>query len=191
LNVLDGGGNRLHSIEEPVSLERFSVITSLSLAPGSYLLEVVVSAGERELYRASTGIQIPPGLGDRFGLSSILPVVSRDAAGSVGASELPLLPVSAVRRGEAYHVLFQILPGRESPSKRARVSYRILDSGGAEVLKDKVKDELSLAEGGGGTPVILSLPTRSLAYGTYRVEVRIEDPSSGRAASGEIEFRVR
>jgi len=88
-------------------------------------------------------------------------------------------------------VLFQILPGRESPSERARVSYRILDSGGAEVLKDKVEDELALAEGAGGTPVILSLPTRSLAYGTYRVEVRIEDPSSGRAASGEIEFRVR
>jgi VWFA-related protein len=191
LNVVDGSGKVVHSLEEPVSLERFYVISSVSLAPGSYLLEVIVSAGERELHRTSTEIQIPPGLGDRFGLSSILPVVSREAAESVGASKLPLLPVSAARRGEALHVLFRILPGRESPSKRARVSYRILDPGGAEVLKDKVKDELSLSDRADGTPVVLSLPTRSLDYGTYRVEVRIEDPSSGRAASSEIEFRVR
>jgi hypothetical protein len=191
LNVADESGNPVHSFEEPVSLERFYVISSLSLAPGSYLLEVIVSAGERELHRASTGIQIPPGLGERFGLSSILPVVSRDAAASVGASDLPLLPVSAVRRGEALHVLFQILPGREAPSKRARVSYRILDPEGSEVLKDRVKDEISLADRPDGTPVVLSLPTRSLAYGTYLVEVRIEDPSSGRAATSEIEFRVR
>jgi len=191
LNVADESGNPVHSFEAPVSLERFYVISSLSLEPGSYVLEVIVSAGERELHRASTGIQIPPGLRDRFGLSSILPVVSRDAAASVGASDLPLLPVSAVRRGEALHVLFQILSGREAPSKRARVSYRILDPEGSEVLKYRVKDEIALADRPDGTPVILSLPTRSLAYGTYRVEVRIEDPSSGRAATSEIEFRVR
>ncbi len=191
LRVVDGSGTPLHSLEEPVSLERYYVVSSFSLAPGSYLLEAVVSAGERELHRASTQIEVPPGLGDRFGLSSILPVVSREAAASAGAGDLPLLPVPAVRRGEAFHVLFQVLPGRESPSKRARVSYRILDSGGAEVSKGRVEDELSLADGADGTPVILSLPTRSLAYGAYRVEVRIEDPSSGRAASSEIEFRVR
>jgi hypothetical protein len=191
LNVADESGNPVHSFEAPVSLERFYVISSLSLEPGSYVLEVIVSAGERELHRASTGIQIPPGLRDRFGLSSILPVVSRDAAASLRASDLPLLPVSAVRRGEAFHVLFQILPGREAPSKRARVSYRILDPEGSEVLKDRVKDEIALADKPDGTPVILSLPTHSLAYGTYRVEVRIEDPSSGRAATSEIEFRVR
>jgi len=191
LNVADESGNAVHSFEAPVSLERFYVMSSLSLEPGSYILEVIVRAGERELHRASTGIQIPPGLGDRFGLSSILPVVSRDAAASVGGSDLPLLPVSAVRRGEALHVLFQILSGREAPSKRARVSYRILDPEGSEVLKYRVKDEIALADRPDGTPVILSLPTRSLAYGTYRVEVRIEDPSSGRAATSEIEFRVR
>jgi hypothetical protein len=109
----------------------------------------------------------------------------------VGAKDLPLLPVSAVRRGEALHVLFQILPGREAPSKRARVSYRILDPEGSEVLKDRVKDEIALSDRADGTPVILSLPTRSLDYGSYRVEVRTEDPSSGRAATSEIEFRVR
>jgi hypothetical protein len=71
------------------------------------------------------------------------------------------------------------------------VSYRILDPEGSEVLKDRVKDEIALADRPDGTPVVLSLPTRSLAYGTYRVEVRIEDPSSGRAATSETEFRVR
>jgi len=191
LNVADEAGKTLHSVEEPVSLEHFYVISSLSLEPGSYVLQVMVSAGDRELHRTSTAIHIPPGLGERFGLSSLLPVASRDATASAVATDLPLLPVSAVRRGDAFHVLFQILPGREAPSRRARVSYRILDSGGSEVLKDRVKDELSLSDTAGGTRVILSLPTRSLAYGTYRVEVRIEDPSSGRAATGEIEFRVR
>ena len=191
LNVADKSGKSVQSFDEPVSLDRFYVLENLSLEPGSYVLEVIVSAGDRELHRASTGIQIPPGLGDRFGLSSILPVVSRDAAASLGASDLPLLPVSAVRRGEALHVLFQILSGREAPSKRARVSYRILDPEGSEVLKDRVKDEIALSDRPDGTPVILSLPTRSLAYGLYRVEVRIEDPSSGRAATSEIEFRVR
>jgi len=191
LNVADASGKSLQSFEEPVSLDRFYVLENLSLEPGSYVLEITVSAGARELHRASTGIQIPPGLGDRFGLSSILPVVSRDAAASVGAKDLPLLPVSAVRRGEALHVLFQILPGREAPSKRARVSYRILDPEGSEVLKDRVKDEIALSDRADGTPVILSLPTRSLDYGSYRVEVRTEDPSSGRAATSEIEFRVR
>ena len=191
LNVADASGKSLQTFEEPVSLDRFYVLENLSLEPGSYVLEITVSAGARELHRASTGIQIPPGLGDRFGLSSILPVVSRDAAASVGAKDLPLLPVSAVRRGEALHVLFQILPGREAPSKRARVSYRILDPEGSEVLKDRVKDEIALSDRADGTPVILSLPTRSLDYGSYRVEVRTEDPSSGRAATSEIEFRVR
>ncbi len=190
LNVVDESGKAIQSFEEPVSLERFYVLRSLSLEPGSYLMEVTVHAGERELHRASTGIEIPWGLGERFGLSSILPVVSPDAASSVG-KDLPLLPVSAVRRGEALHVLFQILGGREGPAKRARVSYRILDPEGSEVQKDKVKDEISLSDRPDGTPVILSLPTRSLAYGLYRVEVRIEDPSSGRAATSEIEFRVR
>ncbi len=189
--VKDGAGKSVRSFEEPVSLERYYVVSNLELEPGSYVLEVTLTAGGRELHRASTGIEIPSGLGDRFGLSSILPVVSKDAAGSVGKKDLPLLPVSAVRRGESLHVLFQIFPGREAPSKRARVIYRILDTQENEVLKDRVKEEIPLSQRAPGTPVIVSLPTRSLAYGTYRVEVRIEDPSSGRAATSEIEFRVR
>jgi hypothetical protein len=88
-------------------------------------------------------------------------------------------------------VLFQILAGRDGAATRARVSYRLLDPEGTEVQKDKVKDEIALSERPEGTPVILSLPTGALAYGVYRVEVRIEDPSSGRAATSEIEFRVR
>jgi hypothetical protein len=154
------------------------------------VLEVTVSDGEREIHSASTEIRIPPGLGDRFGLSSIVPVVSPEAAASVGA-DLPFLPVSAARRGESLHVMFLVLPGREAPAERARVRYRILDGEGREVRQDQVKDEIALSGGAAGTPVILSLPTRELAYGTYRVEVRVEDPASGRAATSEIEFRVR
>jgi VWFA-related protein len=191
LEVRDSAGKPLHTFEEPVTVERYYVVSSFSLEPGAYTLEVTVSADGRELHRASTGIDIPSGLGDRFGVSSMLPVVSRDAAASVGTNELPLLPVSAVPRGESLHVLFQILSGRESPSTRARVGYRILDAQGTEVLNDRVDDEIALSDEPVGTPVIVSLPTRSLAYGTYRVEVRIEDPSSGRAATSEIEFRVR
>jgi VWFA-related protein len=191
LEVRSAAGATVHSFEEPVSLDRSSVVSSFSLDPGAYTIDVTLSAGGKELHRASTGMDVPSGLADRFGLSSILPVVSRDAAANVGAKELPLLPVSAVRRGESLHILFQILPGLDSPSRRARVSYRILDAEGAEVLKDRVKDEIGLAGKASGTPVVVSLPTRSLAFGTYRVEVRIEDPSSGRAATSEIEFRVR
>jgi Ca-activated chloride channel family protein len=191
LEVRDSAGETVHSFEEPVSLDRSSVVSSLSLDPGAYTIDVTVSAGGSELHSTSTGIDVPSGLGDRFGLSSILPVVSRDAAASVPTGELPLLPVPAVRRGESLHVLFQILPGRESPSERARVSYRILDAEGTEVLKDRVEDEIGLSGKASGTPVVVSLPTRSLAFGAYRLEVRIEDPSSGRAATSEIEFRVR
>jgi VWFA-related protein len=191
LEVRDSAGDTVHSFEEPVSLDRSSVVSSLSLDPGAYTIDVTVSAGGSELHSTSTGIDVPSGLGDRFGLSSILPVVSRDAAASVPTGELPLLPVPAVRRGESLHVLFQILPGRESPSERARVSYRILDAEGTEVLKDRVEDEIGLSGQASGTPVVVSLPTRSLAFGAYRLEVRIEDPSSGRAATSEIEFRVR
>ncbi len=108
LEARDGSGKSVYSLEEPVSLERYYAVSSLSLEPGTYALDVTVSAGGRELHRASTGIEVPSGLGERFGLSSILPVVSRDAAAGVGSQDLPLLPVSAVRRGESLHVLFQI-----------------------------------------------------------------------------------
>jgi VWFA-related protein len=190
LNVADGTGKTVESFEEPVSPERFYVLESLALEPGAYLLEVTLSAGDREIHRASTELRIPPGLGDRFGLSSILPVRSPDAGASLEADP-PLLPVSAVRRGESLHLLFRILSGRESPSARARVSYRILDPEGAEVRTDEVREDISLSARPDGTPVTIAIPTSALSYGTYRVEVRVEDPSSGRAATSEIEFRVR
>jgi VWFA-related protein len=190
LSVADASGKSIQSFEEPVTLDRFYMLRSLTLEPGSYVLTVTVREGERELHRVETSIGIPSGLGDRFGLSSVLPISSPEAAAGTGG-DLPLLPVSAVSRGEPLHVLFQILAGRDGAATRARVSYRLLDPEGTEVQKDKVKDEIALSERPEGTPVILSLPTGALAYGVYRVEVRIEDPSSGRAATSEIEFRVR
>jgi VWFA-related protein len=183
LRVADGKSGTLHTSENPVSLDRFYVLESVALAPGRYLLEVVVSAGTKEIHRASTEILVPEGLADRFGLSSVVPVPSPDAA------RAEILPLAAVSRGEPLHLLFQAFPGREAPARRARASYRVLDEKGAEVLKSGVKNEIEISSE--GTPVILSVPSRSLDYGTYRVEVRIEDASSGRAATGEIEFRVR
>ncbi len=190
MSVVDEGGTSRETFAVPVTLDRFYTLQSLLLEPGSYMLEVVVGDGERQIHSASTEIRIPPGLADRFGLSSIVPVVSPEAAASVGA-DLPLLPVSSARRGESLHVMFLVLPGRESSAERARVRYRILDADGREVRQDRVKDDIALSGSAAGTPVILSLPTRELAYGTYRVEVRVEDPVSGRAATSEIEFRVR
>jgi VWFA-related protein len=190
LNVVDEGGEGRQTFETSVTLDRSYSLHSLLLEPGSYTLEVTVKDGEREIHRAATDIRIPAGLADRFGLSSVVPVVSPEAAASVGA-DLPLLPVSMARRGESLHLLFLVLPGKEAPSARARVRYRILDDDGREVRQDRVKDEIALSGGAAGTPVILSLPTRGLAFGTYLVEVRVEDPASGRAATSEIEFRVR
>ncbi|HEY7698348.1 MAG TPA: hypothetical protein VIE88_08020, partial [Vicinamibacteria bacterium] len=190
LRVKTESGKTLETFEDPVSLERFYALRTLSLEPGSYLVEVAVRAGERELHRASAAIVVPTGFGDRFGLSSILPVASVDAAARQ-AGEIPLLPVAAARRGDAFQLFFQILAGSAEPATRARVSYRILDPQGSEVRKDKVKEEVSLTGGLEGTTVVLSVPTGSLDYGAYRVEIRIEDPSSGRAATSEIEFRVR
>ncbi|MGH9333459.1 MAG: VWA domain-containing protein, partial [Vicinamibacteria bacterium] len=190
VKVSDRAGKSVASFEEPVSPEHYFVVRNLDLEPGSYLLELTVSSAERELHRASTGIDIPPGLGDRFSLSSILPVLSPSAPRPPG-QELPLLPSAAASRGEALHVLFQVFAGDEEPSRRARVSYRIFDEDGNEVSTGGPEDEIALSDRPEGTPVVLSLPTRSLDYGTYRVEVRIEDPSTGRAAASDIEFRVR
>jgi hypothetical protein len=74
------------------------------------------------------------------------------------------------------------------------VSYRVLDEDGAEVWKSELEEDVALSPVSRrpfGTPVVLSVPTSSLSYGTYRVEVRAEDPGSARAAVSELQFRVR
>jgi VWFA-related protein len=193
LSLQDANGRSVHRVAKPVDVQHYYALETVSLTPGSYVLEVTVHEGERELHRASMGLDVPSGLGDRFGVSSILPVASSQIPD--GGESIPLLPVSEVRRGEPLHLLFHVLPGaNESRSERARVSYRVLDEDGSEMPKSELEQDVALAplsERPDGTPVVLSVPTSSLSYGSYRVEVRAEDPASGRAAVSELQFRVR
>jgi hypothetical protein len=153
------------------------------------LVQVALRSEERELYSTSTGIEVPAGFGDRFGLSSVVPVLSPEASAQAG-NDLPILPTASVKRGQNLHVLFQVFAGLEDPAERARVRYRILTEGGDEVFSGQVERDIELLPRPGGTPVILSLPTGNLAFGRYRIEVRVEDPARGAGASSELEIRV-
>jgi VWFA-related protein len=190
VTVTGAGGQEIAKFEGPVSRERFYLARSADLLPGSYQVEVVLRSEERELYRTSAGIEVPAGFGDRFGLSSVVPVLSPQGSSSAG-DDLPILPTASVKRGENLHVLFQIFAGREEPAERARVSYRILTEDGGEVFAGEVDHDISLSSRPGGTPVIVSLPTGNLAFGSYRVEVRVEDPARSARATSELEIRVR
>jgi VWFA-related protein len=191
LTVTGADGVVAGSFDDAVSLARFFLMRTLELAPGSYLAEVRLASEGRELYTTSSAFDVPAGFGERFGLSSIVPVVSPESASRVG-SDLPILPTVTVKRGSNLHVLFQVFRGPSSErAERARVRYRILNDDGAEVWAGALEGEIALSDRPDGTPVLLSLPTASLAFGRHRVEVRVEDPSRGRAAASDVEFRVR
>jgi hypothetical protein len=184
-------GGTAGSFDEAVSLERFYLMRSLELAPGSYLVNVRLSSEQREIYSTSAGFDVPAGFGERFGLSSIVPVVSPETASHVG-NDLPILPTVTVKRGASFHVLFQIFRGPEDDrAERARVRYRILNGDGGEEWSGAVEGEIALSDRPDGTPVLVSLPTSSLPFGHHRVEIRVEDPSRGRTATSDLEFRVR
>lgn len=189
LTVADEGGEVLESFEEDVDLRNYYLVKQADLDPGLYTLTVTLRSEEQELYRAAQGLQIPAGFGDRFGLSSVLPVVSPAAASSVGDG-LPLLPTPSVRRGGDAYLVFQVFSGKRDPARRARVSYAVFDEKG-EIFNGGRDEPLELSDSPAGTPVILSIPTRSLDYGRYRIEVRVEDPDGGRRAASDIELRIR
>ncbi|HSF14895.1 MAG TPA: VWA domain-containing protein [Vicinamibacteria bacterium] len=197
----DGGGARrlelrvtnddevvVHDFEQDVSVERYFVLSYADLAPGRYLLSVVLHSEELELYRTSMEIAVPEGLGRRFGISSIVPIVGPGA--SIEADELPILPTASVKRGQDAFVLFQVFPGEDEPARRARVSYSVFGERPDAIRTGGPEAPIELSATG-GTPVILSVPTNSLAYGRYRVEVRVEDDSRGRRATSDIEIRIR
>ena len=95
-----------------------------------------------------------------------------------------------MKRGQDAFVLFQVFPGEDEPAKRARVSYSVFGERPDAIRTGGPEAPIELSATG-GTPVILSVPTNSLAYGRYRVEVRVEDDSRGRRATSDIEIRIR
>jgi len=198
LTITDAAGKAVQDFVSPVSLEHYQVLHDVELDPGSYLLKLVVSSEQQELYQATTAVDIPAGYGDDFGVSSIIPVVSSEASNEIGKREdLPILPEAAVKRGAPLNLLFLVFPGREEKAQRAQISYRVLDERGAEVRAMTRGNTIELSPQApqapqlAGTPAILSIPTSGLDYGRYRIEIRAEDPASGRRAASEIEFRVR
>ncbi|HXV59856.1 MAG TPA: VWA domain-containing protein [Vicinamibacteria bacterium] len=189
LRVTNDGGEVLHTFERDVSVERYFVLSYADLVPGRYVLSVVLHSEERELYRTSMGIDVPEGLGRRFGISSVVPIVGPGA--SIDSDELPILPTASVKRGQDAFVLFQVFPGQDEPARRARVSYTLFGERSEALRTGGPEAPIELLETAAGTPVILSVPTSSLAYGRYRVEVRAEDDSRGRRATSDIEIRIR
>jgi hypothetical protein len=183
-------GESVHHASTFVSAERFFLLEQTELTPGAYVASISLSAGSEEIYRSTTAINVPSGYGDRFGLSSILPIVSPEQADDVG-SDLPLLPSSEIPLGTRAHVLFQVFSGLHDPSTSATVHFVLRGSDGRELRSGTHEERLRLSEREHATPVILSLPTEALREGTYRVEVVVEDPSRDRRATSELEIRVR
>ncbi len=121
LTITDAAGKAAQDFASPVSLEHYQVLHDVELDPGSYLLKLVVSSEQQELYQATTAVDIPAGYGDDFGVSSIIPVVSSEASSEIGKREdLPILPEAAVKRGAPLNLLFLVFPGREEKAQRAR-----------------------------------------------------------------------
>ncbi len=192
VTVSDDTGAVAGAYEESVSLERPYVIPSFDLPPGHYVTRLTLRlSSEEELYSAATEIRIPADFGERFGLSSIIPVLSPENGAAAG-SGLPILPTPSLKRGEDGYVLFQVFPGADDPSKRVHVGWVFLDEDGRETRRGEKDGPIDIAQDRlGGTPVILELPMSSLSYGTHIVEIRVEDRSRARRATSSIEIRIR
>lgn len=179
----------LHAFEKAVNLTDYYLVENVELEPGPYLMQITLSSAGEQLYQASSAIYVPAGFGERFGLSSIVPVVSPDASASVGP-DIPILPTTTIPRGGDAYLLFQVFPGVERPSHRAYLTYTIFD-GDTEVAAGGKDGPMELAQDRpSGTPVVLRIPMSDLRSGVYRIEIRTEDRSLGRRAVSEIELRI-
>jgi VWFA-related protein len=192
VTVSDEAGVVAGTYQESVSMERPYVIPSFDLPPGRYVARLtLLISSDQELYSATNEIRIPADFGKRFGLSSVIPVVSPEN-GTAADNGLLILPTPSLKRGKDGYVLFHVFPGADAPSKRVHVGWVFLDEDGRETrrgerdgLIDIVQDRL------GGTPVILELPMSSLPYGIHIVEIRVEDRSRSRRATSSIAIRIR
>jgi hypothetical protein len=179
----------LYTFEKTVTLTDYYLVESVELEPGAYMMQITVLSDGEQLYQASSGIQVPAGFGERFGLSSIVPVISPDSTGDVG-EDIPILPTTTLPPGGDAFLLFQVFPGMERPSRRVYLNYSIFD-GDKEVGTGGKDGPMELTPNRpGGTPVILRIPMSELRSGAYRIEIRTEDRSLGRRAASEIELRI-
>ena len=192
VTVSDEAGAVAGAYQESVSMERPYVIPSFDLPPGRYVARLTLRlSSDEELYSAATEIRIPADFGERFGLSSIIPVVSPENGAAAGDG-LPILPTPSLKRGKDGYVLFQVFPGADDPSRRVHVGWAFLDEDGREIRRGEKDGPIDIVQDRlGGTPVILELPMRSLSYGTHIVEIRVEDRSRSRRATSSIEIRIR
>ncbi len=181
-------GRELDSQTVDVDREHPYAVRTIELIPGPYLLQTSLEASSSQLYQASTEFNVPSGFGQRFGLSSIVPVASPQAD---AAGELQPLPSPAIARGTDAHLLFYVLAGRRDPARRARLTYTIFaGSDRLRTLEHPEPIELD-STSPEGTPVIIAIPTSKLGPGRYRVEVAVEDTARGRKATGDIELHLR
>ena len=192
LTLSDEAGAVAGTYQESVSMERPYVIPSFDLPPGRYVARLtLLLSSDQELYSAATEIRIPADFGKRFGLSSIIPVVSPENGAAAG-NRLPILPTPSLKRGKDGYVLFHVFPGADDPSKRVHVGWVFLDEDGRETRRGERDGPIDIVQDRpGGTPVILELPMSSLSYGSHIVEIRVEDRSRSRRARSSIEIRIR
>jgi hypothetical protein len=145
---------------------------------------------DKVIYQASTQVDVPGAFGERFGLSSIVPIVPPSSQ-SQSSGSIAIRPTSTLNRGEDAFLYFRVFPGKEERSQNATVSYSIY-RGDQQLRTLDQPDPLSLSESKeGGEPVIARLPTSELAPGRYRILVRITDPKLDRRATGEIELAIQ
>lgn len=188
LTLTDAAGASVASFSDEVDATDFSIVRNTVLPPGSYLLRITLNASGKTIYQSSTQLDVPSGFGDRFGLSSIAPIISPEIKESGG---LPIRPTSTLRVGEDVFLHFRVYPGtRGEPSESAEVIYSVYQEG-REILSLKQPGELDLKKGKAfGFPVLARLPTSRLGPGTYRVVVEVADSKLARRTTGEIELTI-
>jgi VWFA-related protein len=187
--ILSDAGKEISRFNQTVDVRNFSVVHNFDLKPGSYLLQISLDDSGEVIYQSSSQLDVPSKLDERFGLSSIAPILPPKEGGEQGP---PIRPTSTLERGEDVYLHFRVFAGkRGGPSKSAQVTYSILHDG-EELQRLKQPNPIDLTKSyENGFPMVTRLPMRELAPGDYRIRVLIEDPRLGRRATSEIALSIR
>ena len=192
VTIHDSSGKTVGTFTGQVDKQNFYLVRGVTLAPGRYLVELSLEQGGKELYKASTAMDVPANLGARFGLSNIVPLFPPSpGAGSDGNTMGNIRPTSSLRSGENLLVHFRVFPGtRSEPSRFARVLY-VFYKDGQELGRHTHPEVLDLSESpASGFPVLAELATGQLNPGAYRIEVQVLDSRLGRRATSELEITI-